>query len=113
VRAQQKSFSEFVGYLNGSTVNVTWQGQPDRLTGGYITWDFFRALGVAPCWAAISCRRRIRPAWTRPSSSATPSGTGSSTPIRDVIGKSIRVNGRAGHARRLRPRAAPRLLETS
>ncbi|HQY06172.1 MAG TPA: ABC transporter permease, partial [Lacunisphaera sp.] len=48
VRDQQKSFSEFVGYLNGSTVNVTWQGQPDRLTGGYITWDFFRSLGVAP-----------------------------------------------------------------
>ena len=48
LRDQQKSFSEFVGYLAGSTVNLTSNGQPKRLQGGYITHDFFRALGVAP-----------------------------------------------------------------
>jgi predicted permease len=48
LRDQQKSFETFTGYLSGSTVNLTYNGQPKRLTGGYITHDFFRGLGVAP-----------------------------------------------------------------
>jgi putative ABC transport system permease protein len=96
VRAQQKSFSEFVGYLNGSTVNVTWNGQPDRLQGGYITWDFFRALGVAPVLGRDFLEEEDRAGvdkavilsdalWHR-KFNADPG----------VIGKAIRVNGRAG-----------------
>jgi predicted permease len=96
LRAQQKSFSEFVGYLNGSTVNVTWQGQPDRLQGGYITWDFFRALGVAPVLG-----RDFLPEEDR-------AGADKAVILSDalwrrkfggdpnVIGASLRVNGRAG-----------------
>ncbi len=97
IRAQQKSFSEFVGYLNGSTVNVTWQGQPDRLTGGYITWDFFRALGVAPVLgrdflqeedkAGVDKAVILSDALWRAKFGADPA----------VIGKGIRVNGRPGH----------------
>ncbi|MBX3735122.1 MAG: ABC transporter permease [Candidatus Didemnitutus sp.] len=43
-----KSFSNLTAYLNGSTVNVTYQGQPRRYQGGYISHDFFRTLGVKP-----------------------------------------------------------------
>lgn len=43
-----KSFEAFTGYLNGSTVNVSYQGQPRRYTGGYVAHDFFRTLGVKP-----------------------------------------------------------------
>src|SRR5882762_1122119 len=43
-----KAFSTLTAYLNGSTVNVTYQGQPRRYQGGYITWDFFRGIGVKP-----------------------------------------------------------------
>lgn len=43
-----KSFSSLSAYLNGSTVNVTYQGQPRRYQGGYISHDFFRTLGVKP-----------------------------------------------------------------
>jgi len=43
-----KSFSNITAYLNGSTVNVTYQGQPRRYQGGYISYDFFRTLGVKP-----------------------------------------------------------------
>ncbi len=96
VRAQQKSFSEFVGYLNGSTVNLTWNGQPDRLQGGYVTWDFFRALGVAPTLGRDFLEEEDRPGvdkavilsdalWHR-KFNADPG----------IIGKAIRVNGRAG-----------------
>ena len=43
-----KSFVAITANLNGSTVNVTYQGQPKRYTGGYISHDFFRTLGVSP-----------------------------------------------------------------
>ncbi len=96
IRDQQKSFSEFVGYLNGSTVNLTWNGTPDRLQGGYITWDFFRALGVAPVLgrdflkeedqAGVDKAVILSDALWRRKFDADP----------DIIGKAVRVNGRAG-----------------
>ena len=36
------------GYLNGSTINVTYKNNPQRYTGGYVTEDFFRIVGVSP-----------------------------------------------------------------
>src|SRR5262252_2649082 len=47
-RKGQQSFDKISAYLNGSTVNVTIDGQPQRYTGGYVTEDFFGILGVAP-----------------------------------------------------------------
>lgn len=44
----QQSFAMFAGYLNGSTINVTHKNVPQRYTGGYVTEDFFRIIGVAP-----------------------------------------------------------------
>lgn len=48
IAANQKSFDYTAGYLNGSTVNLTYQGTPRRYTGAYVTPDFLRILGVAP-----------------------------------------------------------------
>src|SRR5438874_10643393 len=45
---QQKSFNALAAYLNGSTVNVTIDGHPQRYTGAYVTEDFLRILGVSP-----------------------------------------------------------------
>src|SRR5688572_12802291 len=47
-RTEQQSFEMMAAYLNGSTVNVTTDGTPQRYTGGYVTEDFFRILGVGP-----------------------------------------------------------------
>jgi putative ABC transport system permease protein len=47
-RPVQKSFEYLAAYLNGSTVNVTVDGNPRRYTGGYVTEDFMRALGMSP-----------------------------------------------------------------
>lgn len=44
----QRSFEFTAAFLNGSTVNVTYQGTPQRYTGGYVTEDFFRIVGVEP-----------------------------------------------------------------
>ena len=35
-------------YLNGSTINVTYHNNPQRYTGGYVTEDFFKIVGVSP-----------------------------------------------------------------
>lgn len=48
VRPNQQSFERLAAYLNGSTVNVTVDGKPQRYTGAYITEDFLPSLGVTP-----------------------------------------------------------------
>src|SRR5215831_14614257 len=48
LRNAQQSFAMMAAYLNGSTVNVTYKTNPQRYTGGYVTEDFFKILGVAP-----------------------------------------------------------------
>jgi putative ABC transport system permease protein len=45
---QQKSFEALTAYLNGSTVNVTVNGHPQRYTGAYVTENFLRSLGISP-----------------------------------------------------------------
>ena len=46
IKAAQHSFAMMAGYLNGSTVNVTYKNKPQRYTGGYITEDMFKIIGV-------------------------------------------------------------------
>src|SRR5438128_7501314 len=48
LKAAQKSFALMAGYLNGSTINVTYKNNPQRYTGGYVTEDFFKIIGVSP-----------------------------------------------------------------
>jgi hypothetical protein len=48
LKAGQQSFALMAGYLNGSTINVTYKENPQRYTGGYVTEDFFRIVGVSP-----------------------------------------------------------------
>ena len=48
IKAAQHSFLMMAGYLNGSTINVTYQGNPQRYTGAYVTEDMFKIIGVSP-----------------------------------------------------------------
>ena len=48
LKAAQKSFSMMAGYLAGSTINVSYKNNPQRYTGGYVTEDFFKIVGVSP-----------------------------------------------------------------
>src|SRR5438270_2622511 len=48
LRTAQQSFAQMAAYLNGSTINVSYQNNPQRYTGGYVTEDFFRITGVTP-----------------------------------------------------------------
>lgn len=44
----QQSFELMAAYLNGSTVNLTVDGEARRYTGAYTTEHFLRILGVSP-----------------------------------------------------------------
>src|SRR5712671_5214148 len=48
LKAAQKSFSMMAGYLNGSTINLTYKNNPQRYTGAYVTEDMFKIIGVSP-----------------------------------------------------------------
>ncbi len=48
LRTSQKCLSQMAAYLNGSTINVSYHNKPQRYTGGYVTEDFFKIVGVTP-----------------------------------------------------------------
>jgi putative ABC transport system permease protein len=48
LRAAQQSFAKMAGYLSGSTINVTYNNNPQRYTGAYVTEDIFKMIGVSP-----------------------------------------------------------------
>lgn len=96
IRAAQKSFSSFSAYLNGSTINLTVNGQPKRLQGGYVTHDFFRTLGVAPARGRDFTADDDRPGVEKAvliSDSLWKTEFGGEPA---VLGRAVRVNGRAG-----------------
>jgi putative ABC transport system permease protein len=96
LKTDQTSFDAFAGYLNGSTVNLTYNGVPQRLQGGYITHDFFRILGVAPALGRDFLPEDDRPGVDKNillGDALWKSNFGGDP---GIIGKAVRVNGRAG-----------------
>jgi predicted permease len=53
IRPAQQSFDRLAAYLNGSTVNVTVDGRPQRYTGAYVTEDFLPSLGATPMMGRV------------------------------------------------------------
>jgi len=95
LKAGQKSFSLMAAYLNGSTVNVAYRNNPQRYTGGYVTEDFFRIVGVPPIMGRDFREEDNRPGaekvtilgheiWQR-DFNADP----------NIVGQSVRINGKA------------------
>ena len=95
LKATQKSFSMMAGYLNGSTVNVTYKNNPQRYTGAYVTEDFFKIIGVSPVLGRDFRAEDNKPGaekvtilgdeiWRR-DFSADP----------NIVGQSVRINGKA------------------
>jgi putative ABC transport system permease protein len=48
MRAGQQSFALMAAYINGSTINVSYRGNPQRYTGAYVTEDFFKIIAMRP-----------------------------------------------------------------
>lgn len=95
MRTVQQSFAQMAAYLNGSTINVTYHGNPQRYTGGYVTEDFFKIVGVSPILG-----RDFTVADNKPGSEKV-TILGHEIWQRDfggdpkIVGQAIRINGRA------------------
>ncbi len=95
LKAAQKSFSMMAGYLSGSTINISYKNNPQRYTGGYVTEDFFKIVGVSPVLGRDFTAEDNKPGaektvilgdeiWRR-DFNADP----------NIIGQGVRVNGKA------------------
>src|SRR6266568_9229653 len=95
LKVAQKSFSMMAGYLSGSTINVTYKNNPQRYTGGYVTEDLFKIVGVTPVMGRDFSAEDNKPGaektlilgdeiWRR-DFAADP----------NIVGQSVRVNGKA------------------
>jgi putative ABC transport system permease protein len=96
LRERQQSFENFVGYLNLLTLNLTYDGKVKRLDGGYVTYDFFRALGVSPALGRDFLPEDDRQGVEKAvliSDSLWRSEFGAD---RNVIGRTVRINGTPG-----------------
>src|SRR5436309_1299753 len=95
LKAAQKSFSMMAGYLSGSTINITYKNNPQRYTGGYVTEDLFKIVGVAPVMG-----RNFTAADNKPGAEKTLI-LGDEIWQRDfgadlnVVGQSVRINGKS------------------
>src|SRR6202011_4254083 len=95
IKAAQKSFSMICGYLSGSTINVTYKNRPQRYTGGYVTEDMFKIVGVSPVMG-----RDFKAEDNKPGGEKTVI-LGDDIWRRDfnadpnIIGQAVRVNGKA------------------
>jgi predicted permease len=94
LRPGQRSYDALAAYLNGSTVNVTVNGHPQRYTGAYVTEDFLRILGVSPMMGRDFTGADNQPnagkvaiigygIWQRDFGGAA-----------DIVGKGVRINGK-------------------
>jgi predicted permease len=90
----QQSLESIAAYLNGSTVNVTVSGKPQRYTGAYITENFLRILGTPPMLGRDFTADDNKPGaekvailgygiWQRDFGGSP-----------DIVGKGVRINGK-------------------
>jgi len=94
--ANQQSFAELAGYINGSTVNLTYQNQPRRLTGGYVTHNYFTVLGELPVLGRTFLPEEDQPGVSKAVIIADSLWKTVFGGTLDVIGEPVVVNGDSG-----------------
>src|ERR1700719_1119324 len=95
LKAAQKSFSMMAGYLSGSTINVTYKNTPQRYTGGYVTEDLFKIVGVAPVLGRDFTAEDNKPGAEKTAILGDEIWRRDFNADRNIIGQGVRVNGKA------------------
>ncbi len=95
LRAGQKSFAQMAAYLNGSTINVTYHGRPQRYTGGYVTDEFFKIVRVSPILGRDFTAADNKPGAEKTALLGYEIWQRDFGGRRDIVGQAIRINGRA------------------
>ncbi|MEP6686278.1 MAG: ABC transporter permease [Verrucomicrobiota bacterium] len=95
MRATQHSFAMMAAYLNGSTINVTYRNNPQRYTGGYVTEDFFRIVGVSPIMGRDFTAEDNKPGAEKTTILGHEIWQRDFNADPKIVGQSVRINGRA------------------
>ena len=91
----QQSFAMMAGYLNGSTINVSYKNNPQRYTGGYVTEDFFKILGVSPILGRDFTAEDNKPGSEKVAILGHEIWKRDFNGDPNIIGQSVRMNGKA------------------
>jgi len=95
LKAAQKSFSMMAGYLSGSTINVSYKNTPQRYTGGYVTEDIFKIVGVSPALGRDFTAEDNKPVAEKTVILGDEIWRRDFNADRNIIGQGVRVNGKA------------------
>ena len=91
----QQSFAMMAGYLNGSTINVSYKNNPQRYTGGYVTEDFFKILCVSPILGRDFTAEDNKPGAEKVAILGHEIWKRDFNTDPNIIGQSVRMNGKA------------------
>ena len=94
IAAAQKSFELVAAYINGSTVNLSYQGNPQRYTGAYVTENFLKILGVSPARGRDFTAADNVPGAEKTALISHELWQRDFGGIPDIVGQSVRLNGR-------------------
>jgi putative ABC transport system permease protein len=95
MRAGQQSFSTMAGYLNGSTINVSYRNNPQRYTGGYVTEDFFKIVGVSPILGRDFTADDNKPGAEKVTILGHEIWQRDFNGDRNIVGQNVRINGKS------------------
>src|SRR5205085_131312 len=95
LKAGQQSFALMAGYLNGSTINVSYKNNPQRYTGGYVTEDFFRIVGVSPIIGRDFTADDNKPGAEKTTILGYEIWKRDFDGDPNIVGKNVRINGKA------------------
>src|SRR6266853_3356272 len=95
LKASQRSFSMMAGYLAGSTINVTYKEKPQRYTGGYVTEDFFKIVGVSPVLGRDFTVEDNKPGAEKVTILGDEIWRRDFNADPNIVGQSVRINGKA------------------
>ena len=101
---QQQSFEKLAAYLNGSTVNITVDGHPQRYTGAYVTEEFLRILGTPPMMGRDFTAADNQPNAAKVAIIGHALWQRDFGGVSDIIGKGFRLNGKAATVIGVMPR---------
>jgi putative ABC transport system permease protein len=95
LRSGQQSFLLVAAYLNGSTINVSYHNNPQRYTGGYVTEDFFKIVGVSPILGRDFTADDNRPGAEKVTILGHEIWQRDFGGDRNIVGQNVRINGKA------------------
>src|SRR5437660_6894634 len=95
LKAAQKSFAMMAGYLSGSTINVTYKNNPQRYTGGYVTEDLFKIIGVSPVMGRDFTAEDNKPGAEKVTILGDEIWRRDFNADPNIVGQSVRINGKA------------------